>query len=247
MPARSANGSPASSVRHHRDPPEARALSRPEPEPDAHIPLPITYRPEIDGLRAWAVGLVVAFHAGLASVPGGYFGVDVFFVISGYLITRLIAGEAEAGRFSILRFYERRVRRIIPALTAMMVVTLLAGALFVLPTTLARMSEKALAALAFVSNIHFWRAASNYFAPAAELDPFLHTWSLAVEEQFYIVFPPVFAFVFRWSRRLLVGLVLLGISASLALAEAGNSMAPMATFFLPRHGPGSSSSARRWR
>ena len=148
------------------------------------------YRPEIDGLRALAVLPVVLYHAGLPWLPGGFMGVDVFFVISGYLITTIIWGELHAGRFSIKRFYERRFRRIVPALLVVVAAVLAMGLVLALPIQVTETSKSAIAALLSVSNFWFWTQ-SGYFAPAVELMPLLHTWSLAVEEQFYLVFPLV--------------------------------------------------------
>jgi len=146
------------------------------------------YRPEIDGLRALAVMPVVLYHAGLPWLPGGFMGVDVFFVISGYLITKIIWGELEAGHFSIARFYERRFRRIVPALLVVLASVLILVLIYALPTQVVETYKSAIAAIFSVSNFWFWRQ-SGYFAPAVEFMPLLHTWSLAVEEQFYLVFP----------------------------------------------------------
>lgn len=190
------------------------------------------YRAEIDGLRAWAVLLVIFFHAKVPLFSGGFVGVDVFFVISGYLITRLIAKEASESRFSLLQFYERRIRRIIPALVVMMAITLIAGAFFVLPPSLERMSQSAMAALLFFSNVHFWQESANYFAPTAETDPFLHTWSLAVEEQFYIFFPVFIALSFRYLRPFLIPACILGFVVTFILSQIGVTIAPTAAFYL---------------
>lgn len=146
------------------------------------------YRPEIDGLRAIAVSSVVVFHASRDWLPGGFTGVDVFFVISGYLITRLILEELHEGRFSFAGFYERRARRILPALLVVLTATLIGVYLVGLPNHLVDSAWSAGAAVFAVSNIHFWQS-SGYFAPAAEFMPLLHTWSLGVEEQFYLLFP----------------------------------------------------------
>jgi peptidoglycan/LPS O-acetylase OafA/YrhL len=139
----------------------------------------IGYRPEIDGLRAIAVAVVVAFHAELGLAPGGYIGVDVFFVISGYLITSLIVADVEAGRFSILSFYERRIRRIFPALLAVVAVCLVVGYWRLTPDDFVLLGRNALAALGFHSN--YWLAGhSGYFMPTSYTLPLNHTWSLGV-------------------------------------------------------------------
>lgn len=149
---------------------------------------PSSYRPDVDGLRAIAVLPVVLYHAGLGAFSGGYVGVDVFFVISGFLITSMIHGEVREKRFSIVRFYERRVRRIFPAFFAM-VFACCALAWWVLPVADMRaFGESVAASTLFSSNVLFWLQA-GYFDDAAHMKPLLHTWSLAVEEQFYIAFP----------------------------------------------------------
>ena len=157
------------------------------------------YRPDIDGLRAIAVLSVVFYHAGLG-FPGGYVGVDVFFVISGYLITALIVKDLERGSFSMASFWERRIRRIFPALAVMVAVTCVAGWFLLLPEDLAKLGASVIAQALLVSNFYFWRT-TNYFGGANEEKPLLHTWSLAVEEQFYLIFPiALMAFWWAWSR-----------------------------------------------
>ncbi len=148
---------------------------------------PRDYRPEIDGLRAVAVMGVLFFHAGL-KCPGGFVGVDVFFVISGYLITSLLLRDLESSRFSLVRFWERRCRRIMPALFVMVLVTLLAGGLLLLPQDYLMLGRSAVFQSLFASNIFFWLD-TGYFTAAAAEKPLLHTWSLAVEEQFYLAMP----------------------------------------------------------
>lgn len=155
------------------------------------------YRREIDGLRAVAVIPVILFHAGFTVFSGGFVGVDVFFVISGYLITTILIEDLANGRFSILRFYERRARRIIPALSLVMLCSVPLAWMWMLPSELKNFSKSILAVVFFVSNILFWFQ-SGYFAPSAEIKPLLHTWSLAVEEQYYLIFP-VFLFLI-WKR-----------------------------------------------
>lgn len=165
----------------------------------------LMYRPDIDGLRTLAVLPVILFHAGATWMPGGFIGVDIFFVISGYLISAIILREVQAGEFSFLRFYERRVRRIIPALLVVLLVTVAVFQIIALPDQAQGTAESAIAALLSISNFYFWRE-SGYFAPTAEYLPLLHTWSLAVEEQFYLIFPVILLAI--WKLRLPVRWVL---------------------------------------
>ncbi len=150
------------------------------------------HRPDIDGLRAVAVLLVVLYHVGVPGITGGFVGVDVFFVISGYLITSLLVLEAEThGRISLSDFYARRVRRLFPALMIVMLVTVALGAVFLLPVfgEQTKLVKSAVATSLYLSNFYFWEYTGNYFDGPAELEPMLHTWSLAVEEQFYLFWP----------------------------------------------------------
>jgi peptidoglycan/LPS O-acetylase OafA/YrhL len=189
----------------------------------------VRYRPEIDGLRALAILPVVFFHYGLGPFRGGFVGVDVFFVISGYLITALIHGEIQDDRFSIARFYERRVRRIFPALFAMLAVVSVAAGFILFPYDLVRYAKSLLATAAFASNFEFWNEA-GYFDVAAAGKPLLHLWSIAVEEQFYLLFPLVLL-VSRRSAWLL-GAVGAIFAVSFALGIWGVAHAPSATFYL---------------
>lgn len=159
----------------------------------------MAYRAEIDGLRAIAVLSVLAFHYG-APLPGGFTGVDVFFVISGFLITQILAGEIAAGTFSILGFYDRRMRRILPALLTMLVTVLLAGRFLLMPGDYAALAKSTAAAAFGVSNFYFLEN-TGYFDRAAEFQVLLHTWSLAVEEQFYVVWPLLLLGLTRISLR----------------------------------------------
>lgn len=162
------------------------------------------YRPELDGLRAVAVVSVILFHAqGLA--PGGYVGVDVFFTLSGYLVTCVIASQLDVSRFSLRDFWMRRIRRLMPAALVVSATCLAWGYFFMAPNDLRSVGKSNLAQLALLANVHFWRE-SGYFAEVAHTKPLLHYWSLAVEEQYYIVFPPVLVVLWRISsaRRLLV-------------------------------------------
>ncbi|MFY0992454.1 acyltransferase family protein [Halomonas sp. C05BenzN] len=192
----------------------------------------LAYRPEIDGLRAVAVVPVILFHAGVDAFPGGYVGVDVFFVISGYLITALIYREMMTGRFSLLRFYERRARRILPALLIVCALCIPFAWWWLLPDDFEVFSQSLIATNLFVSNIYFWRSI-GYFTAPAEMTVLLHTWSLAVEEQFYLLFPLGLMMLHRLSRYVLFGIMLLVFLASLALAEWGiANHHVMASFYL---------------
>ncbi|NNU16889.1 acyltransferase family protein [Parvularcula sp. ZS-1/3] len=159
------------------------------------VPTATKYRSDIDGLRAIAVLLVIFFHAGFKTLSGGFVGVDVFFVISGFLITRIIASEIDQKSFSFANFYLRRARRLLPAFYGMLLVTLIVGAMIMLPSELEDLGETSLAAIFFSSNVYFWQT-TGYFTTTAEFNPLLHMWSLSVEEQFYIVLPPLMLLLF---------------------------------------------------
>lgn len=187
----------------------------------------LTYRADIDGLRAIAVGAVVLFHARVPFVSGGFVGVDVFFVISGYLITTILLRDP-----SIIGFYQRRARRILPALFVLVAVVLAVGLVLLLPHDLMALARSALATLLFGSNIWFWRQA-GYFATETELWPLLHTWSLGVEEQFYIAFPIVVRLCAGIGRRWLV--LVFAVLALLSMATAIFCMThlkPMVAFYI---------------
>ena len=193
------------------------------------------YRPDIDGLRAVAVIFVVLNHLDSRLMPGGYVGVDVFFVISGYLITAIISREVAEGRFSFRSFYERRVRRIFPALFVMLAVTLAACYLLMLPSDYVHTLRVALSTLLFSSNLLFWQQKTDYFDVInVSLSPLMHTWSLGVEEQFYLIFPVLLLLCYRYFRSrvltvlLVCALVSFGL-ASVVLLARGNSLA---AFFL---------------
>ena len=193
--------------------------------------VPLTYRADIDGLRAVAVAIVVLYHAGATSISGGYLGVDVFFVVSGFLISGIIWRDLEAGAFSFAGFYERRIRRIYPALFSMILACLGCASLFLVPDDFVAMGNSAAATAVYGSNIFFWRK-SGYFDAPAELAPLLHTWSLAVEEQFYVVYPVFLALVHRFARGRAVHALMAVFVASLALATWGISAYPEASFYL---------------
>jgi len=190
----------------------------------ADRPRAIHYRPEIDGLRCIAVLAVIFFHAGFAPFSGGFIGVDIFFVISGYLITRIIQGEIAQGRFSFARFYERRVRRIFPALFAMALATSVAALCLLSPDQLQQYGHSLVAMNLFLSNRYFFQQ-TGYFAPNVDEIPLLHTWSLSVEEQFYLVFPLVLIALMRWwphrLRGALAGVLLLSFALCVYREQTG--------------------------
>jgi len=189
------------------------------------------YRPEIDGLRAVAVTLVVLFHAFPQLVPGGYIGVDIFFVISGFLITGIIARELDQGRLNLLAFYCRRVRRIFPALITVLLAVLVFGWLWMLPSAYARLSGDVIANAAFYSNIALMLH-SGYFDIESGKKPLLHLWSLGIEEQFYLFWPLVLMLATRIRQSFLVVAAVIGV-ASFALNVALVGSHPVAAFYLP--------------
>lgn len=191
----------------------------------------ISYRPEIDGLRALAVLSVLFYHAGLEYISGGYVGVDIFFVISGFLITSIINSELQSNRFSFKNFWVRRARRILPASLAMMFSTSIAFAFFY-PEAFYRNFGKSLSAQSvFSANFFFWRE-SGYFESAAELKPLLHTWSLAVEEQFYFIFPFTLWLMYKYTKAAILPIVFVSCLASLTLSIMGAFDYPGASFYL---------------
>lgn len=189
------------------------------------------YRREIDGLRALAVLPVLLFHAGVPGFSGGFVGVDVFFVISGFLITSILLQGLSQEHFTLTDFYERRARRILPALFLVMAASLPLAWIFLAPSDLRDFGKSLISVALYGSNFFFWKQ-SGYFDTAAELKPMLHTWSLAVEEQYYLLFPLILLVGWHWCRRQL-GTLLAGLAIiSLIWAELGNVSHPTATFFL---------------
>ncbi len=186
------------------------------------------YRKDIDGLRAIAILPVLFFHSGIGLFSGGYVGVDVFFVISGFLIAGIIAREIDGGRFSIIRFYERRARRIMPALIAVMAVILIAACYLFLPADFAKVSQSTLLTTLFISNVGFFLE-TGYFANSAETVPLLHTWSLAVEEQFYLGFPILLILIARfaahWRTAILLGIGILSFVTAVMTQDSGSGFA----------------------
>jgi len=195
---------------------------------------PHCYRAEIDGLRAIAILAVVFFHLG-AHCPGGYIGVDIFFVISGYLITSLILRDLRLTNFSLVDFWQRRIRRIIPALSFSILTVLAAGWLLLLPSDYVALGKSAIAQAFMVANVYFWRG-DNYFAAESQSEPLMHTWSLSVEEQFYLIFPFILIVFFRFpslrTPRSILALLICGVMMSFALSIYGMKVKPQATFYL---------------
>ena len=197
----------------------------------------LTYRPEIDGLRAIAVSAIILYHAqitilGHQPFKGGFIGVDIFFVISGYLITSIILKELwTTGSFSFYHFYERRVRRILPALLFVMLVSLPFAWMYLLPSSFIDFSKSILYSLGFSSNFYFHYSGQQYGAESGLLKPFLHTWSLSVEEQYYILFPVVLLIAFKFFRKYLIHILIFGFVISLGLAEWTSRNYPSASFY----------------
>lgn len=189
------------------------------------------YRPEIDGLRALAILPVILFHAGFGQFSGGYVGVDVFFVISGYLITTILLNETRSGSFSLTRFYERRARRIMPALFVVLLACIPFAWALLIPRDLEDFAQSIASTIVFSSNILFWKE-SGYFESANELKPLLHTWSLAVEEQYYIFFPLLLVLLKGWNSKSILWTFSLISIASLVAAELYIDIDRSAAFYL---------------
>lgn len=197
----------------------------------------IAYRPEVDGLRAVAVVPIVLFHAGITQISGGFVGVDIFFVISGYLITSIILREIDEDRFTLAGFYRRRAVRILPALLTLIVVVLIVGSILLLPHEIRALGRSAAAAALFASNIWFWRN-TDYFGGGAEQEILLHTWSLGVEEQFYLLFPPALLLMMRFFPK--------ALRPALVTLALGSFTLGLAAAFLPQPMALSSIGALRW-
>ncbi|WP_444893004.1 acyltransferase family protein [Microbulbifer sp. TRSA001] len=192
----------------------------------------IGYRRDIDGLRALAVLPVVLAHAGLPGFSGGFVGVDIFFVISGYLITSILVKEIGEYRFSLANFYERRARRILPALFFVLATSIVAGWFVLPPDPFKELGQSALATLLFASNFWFWQSTEDYFGSGADWQLLLHTWSLSVEEQFYLFFPLLLCLLASRSRRSKL-LVVAGLSIlSLVYSVWATKAQPFANYFL---------------
>jgi peptidoglycan/LPS O-acetylase OafA/YrhL len=190
-----------------------------------------TYRADIDGLRAVAIVLVLLFH-GTKSCPGGFIGVDVFFVISGFLITGLLLDDQQRwGGIRVVDFWIRRVRRLLPAASLMVVATLIAGFFIMFPNDYEALAQSAAAQQLFVSNVYFWRQ-SAYFDSSVEFKPLLHTWSLAVEEQFYVAYPLLLMLLGRLPRHIMAASLLMMAAVSLGISDWGVRAYPQMAFYL---------------
>ena len=200
------------------------------------------YRPEIDGQRALAVIAVILYHAkinihGDIIFSGGFIGVDIFFVISGYLITSIILNDLNNNNFSLLNFFERRVRRLLPVLLFVIAVFLPLAWLYYFPFDLKHFAKLASSSIIFFSNFAIWESGMQYAAKSSLLEPFLHTWSLAVEEQFYIIMPLILIFCFKYLKRNILIIFIIGFMLSLSLAEYGSRYHPLPNFYmLPTRG-----------
>jgi peptidoglycan/LPS O-acetylase OafA/YrhL len=192
----------------------------------------VKYRPDIDGLRALAVLAVTLYHFSLVSVlSGGFVGVDIFYVISGFLITLVIEGQVSAGTFTIRKFYVARIRRLAPSLFATLIFVFGAGILLLFPDDLVSLAKETVAAQTYTANIFYWRTV-NYFGLQANSAFLLHTWSLAVEEQFYLLYPLCFVIIYRLPRRFMLSLFVLVMVGSFCLNLMFVSIKPEATFYL---------------
>jgi peptidoglycan/LPS O-acetylase OafA/YrhL len=189
------------------------------------------YRKEIDGLRALAVLPVILFHAGFTTFSGGFVGVDIFFVISGYLITTIIMTEMKQDSFSLIEFYKRRAKRILPALFLVMLCTLPFAWFWMLPQDLKNFSASLIAVPLFISNVLFYLT-SDYFDTASDLKPLLHTWSLAVEEQYYVLFPLFLILAWKFGRKWIIPLLVTAFVISIIFAQLSLSTHPSFTFYL---------------
>jgi len=198
----------------------------------------IIYRPEIDGLRAIAVVSVILYHAqiailGFKTFSGGFIGVDIFFVISGYLITSIILKELILTKtLSFKHFYERRIRRIFPLLLLVMLTSLPLAWMYLMPTSFVDFSKSLLYSLGFSSNFYFYYSGLIYGGENGILKPFLHTWSLSIEEQFYIIFPIILFIIFKYFRKYLLTILVIVFIQSLVLSDWGSKNYPSLTFYV---------------
>ena len=194
------------------------------------------YKPQIDGLRALAVLSVIFYHLdlelfGTKIFEGGFIGVDIFFVISGYLITRIISNDLDQGKFKFSTFYKRRVRRILPALVLVKIITIPFFIYFYLPLELKNISLQILYSLGFLSNFYFWKLEKDYSLEGLD-SPFLHTWSLSVEEQFYIIFPLTLVLLKRKFAAYLIPIFIILIIGNLFASNFLSKHFPTFSFYM---------------
>lgn len=192
----------------------------------------MTYRPQIDGLRASAVIAVVVFHLDKAWLPGGFLGVDVFFTISGYLIASIILKQIASNEFSIFKFWKRRVRRLLPALMLMVACVLIAGGFLMTRPERSGLPMQALASLFSFANLFFWRTTGGYWAAPAHSLPLLHTWTLSLEEQFYLLLPPLLIIMQRYGKKIQFALICALLTCSFLLCVVATPHFRSASFFL---------------
>ena len=193
----------------------------------------LTFRPEIDGLRTVAVMLVILHHLGWDTLSGGYVGVDVFFVISGYLITSIVYAEIKEGEFSLVNFYKRRIIRLAPAYFLVLAITSLVAIIYMLPAEILNYAQSVLYSTFFAANFYMWKDVGGYFGHQSDYIPLLHLWSLAVEEQFYIFWPLVLSIVYKlFGRNAVISVVLISVLAGSSISEWGVHHYPAASYYL---------------
>ena len=190
------------------------------------------YRSDIDGLRAVAVIAVFLHHLGSSLLPGGFVGVDIFFVISGFLITSQVFSEVKRNAFSLKGFYQRRINRIVPALVTVLLATVILGAFILSPVDLVRLNVSALLSLLGVSNVYIWVKYGNYFAADASEAPLLHTWSLGIEEQFYVIWPLFIVLLYRLAPRYVLPVLAIGVVAAVGVSEYATGVFATAAYYL---------------
>ncbi|MGF6092154.1 acyltransferase family protein [Pseudomonas sp. 18173] len=190
------------------------------------------YRSDIDGLRAVAVIAVLLHHLKAGLLPGGFVGVDIFFVISGFLITSQVFSEVKRNAFSLKGFYQRRINRIVPALATVLLATVIAGAFILSPVDLIRLNVSALLSLLGVSNIYIWVKYGNYFAADASEAPLLHTWSLGIEEQFYVIWPLFIVLLYRLAPRYVLPVLAIGVVLAVGVSEYATGVFATAAYYL---------------
>ena len=189
------------------------------------------YRRDIDGLRAFAVVSVIFFHANFKVFSGGCCGVDVFFVISGFLISSIIVNDLKLSKFSFLKFYEKRARRILPALLFIIIFSIPFALIFMLPGDLYNFSKSVIYTIIFTSNIFFWKE-SGYFDISSELKPLIHTWSLSIEEQFYLFYPIILFLSYKYFKKYFLAIIIGIFFISFLLAMWLTNIKPSASFYL---------------